>query len=67
LLDRLCVEWGFCIPPKCAEEIVNRPSITAEELASAVLEAEEMNPQDEQAWFQKIADRFIEQFGESVD
>ena len=67
LLTTLCVEWGFCIPPKCTDEIVSRTSITAKEFAKAVLEAEEMNPEYEQAWVRKIANRFVEMFGESVE
>ena len=63
LLDALCIDWGFCISPKAADEIARGMTITAEEFAKAVLEAEEMNPEYEQKWFRRITDRFIEEFG----
>jgi hypothetical protein len=62
LLDALCIEWGFCIPPRASDEIARRATIRAEEFAKAVLEAEEMNPEYEQKWFRRITDRFIEEF-----
>ena len=63
LLYDLCVKWGFCIPPDRAEEISKRSSLSDMEFASSVLEAEEMNPQYEPAWFRRIAERFRERFG----
>jgi hypothetical protein len=60
----LCIEWGFCLPPKASDEIARSSTITAEEFAAAVLEAEEMNPEYEQKWFRRIRDRFIEEFPE---
>jgi hypothetical protein len=64
-LGALCREWGFCIPPEAQDEIVRRSTITAEEFASAVLEAEGMNPEFEQKWFRRITDRFIEEIRDS--
>lgn len=66
LLDWLCIQWGFCIPPKAAQDICQRSELTADEFANLVLLAEEMDPEAEKEWFCKIRDRFIEQFGESV-
>jgi hypothetical protein len=63
LLGALCREWGFCIPPEAQDEIAGRSTITAEEFATAVLEAEGMNPELEKKWFQRITARFIEEFG----
>jgi hypothetical protein len=66
LLDELCVEWGFCIPPAACDEISRRSSLSAGEFASAVLQAEGMNPEYEKKWFQKLSDLFVGRFGEFV-
>jgi len=66
LLDELCVEWGFCVSPGAYDQIARRSSVTAEEFASVVVQAEGMNPEYEKKWFRTIRDRFVEQFGESV-
>lgn len=66
LLVRLCVEWGFCIPPKHRNRIVTSAHLEAAEFAAQVLQAEGLDPQIETQWFRKIKNRFVEQFGESV-
>jgi len=66
LLSVLCVEWGFCIPSEASEDISRRSSLSANEFATAVLQAEGMNPEHEKKWFQRIRDRFVEEFGERV-
>jgi hypothetical protein len=66
LLDELCVEWGFCVPPEAYNEICRRSSLSAEEFASAVLQAEGMNPEYEKKWFRSPSNRFVETFGAFV-
>lgn len=66
LLDVLCVEWGFCIPSEASEDISRRSSLTASEFATAVLQSEGMNPENEKEWFRRIRDRFVEEFGERI-
>ena len=66
LLDELCVKWGFCIPSGAYNEISRRSSLSAGEFASAVLQAEGMNPEYEKKWFRRLRDRFVEDFGEFV-
>ncbi|MBK9155031.1 MAG: hypothetical protein IPM25_12575 [Chloracidobacterium sp.] len=62
LLSKICVDWGFCIPPEPFDEISSCRSITAGEFANAVLKAEGMNPDYEKEWFRKLKRRFIEEF-----
>ena len=64
LLDDLCTQWGFCISAEACDQIVRRSSLSADEFANLVLEAEGMNPEREIEWFRRIRDRFIERFGE---
>ena len=64
LLYDLCVKWGFCIPPKNAEEISHKAQFSAIEFANEVISAEGMNPEYEQQWVKKISERFRERFGE---
>lgn len=63
LLYDLCVIWGFCIPPIRAEEICQMSHWSAEDFAISVVEAEGMNPEYEQKWVRKIAEKFRERFG----
>jgi hypothetical protein len=66
LLNWLCAEWGFCIPPGEAGRISQSASLSAEEFATAVLVAEGMNPEYEREWFRNIKRRFAEEFGSNV-
>jgi hypothetical protein len=64
LLDWLCVEWGFCIPPNDAERIAASTSLEAAEFATEVLKAEGFpSPEYEIEWSRKIKRRFVEHFG----
>ena len=63
LLDWLCVEWGFCIPPKDADRIAASENLDAAEFATEVLRAEGLDPEYELHWFRKIKRRFVEHFG----
>ena len=62
-LDKLCTEWGFCLPADKISELSKLKDPEAPEFARLVLEAEGMNPETELAWFRKIRNRFTEQFG----
>jgi hypothetical protein len=66
LLDTLCVEWGFCIPPSDFDRIVARQRLTADEFAAEVLRAEGFNPEYEKQWHRKIKRRFTDRFGEAA-
>ncbi|ESQ16186.1 MAG TPA: hypothetical protein DDY14_07560 [Chromatiaceae bacterium] len=63
LLYDLCVNWGFCIPPRDAEEISQLERFNAVEFANKVISAEGMNPKYEKRWVQRISERFRERFG----
>jgi hypothetical protein len=66
VLNWLCVEWGFCIPPKDRNRIANSHHLDAGKFAAEVLIAEGLDPELEREWFRKIRSRFVEQFGETV-
>lgn len=66
LLDALCVEWGFCIPPGDADRIATSSVLTADDFAKEVLKAEGMYLEQHTEWYGKIRQRFIDRFGESV-
>ena len=63
LLYDLCVKWGFCIPPIRAEEICQTSHWCAGEFAVSVVGAEGMDPESEQKWVGRIAEKFRERFG----
>ena len=67
LLTKLCIEWGFCIPPKDFDRIAASHRLDATEFATEVLLAEGFQPGDGLHWLRKIKRRFVEHFGgESV-
>ena len=67
LLTKLCVEWGFCIPPKDFDRIAASHRLDATEFATEVLLAEGFCPEYELHWLRQIKVRFFEHFGgESV-
>lgn len=55
LLNDLCTECRFCIPPKDAEIIKEEKFLEADEFACKVLIAEGMNPEHEKRWRKKYA------------
>jgi len=63
LLNKICTELGFCLPPIEIERIINQKNITAEQFSFLVLKAEGMNPESELEWQRKIKNKFIEVFG----
>ena len=44
LLDRLCVEQGFCLPPAHAHRLVESPPADVEAFTDAVFRAEGLDP-----------------------
>ena len=65
LLHDLCVDLGFCIPPEDWERITRVKRINAEDFAVEVVRADGLNPEYEQKWVKKIAERFLEHFGKN--
>jgi hypothetical protein len=67
LLDWLCTEWGFCIPPADKVRISRSERLEAREFAIEVLKAEGFDPPEyEIEWMRRIKARFIKHFGRSV-
>jgi hypothetical protein len=66
LLDEMCLEWGFCLPPADRERIASSRSLTADEFAAEVLRAEGFDPEYELSWYRKVRQRFIDRFGEAA-
>jgi len=66
LLDELCVDWGFCLPPKAQIRITNQKHFAADEFACLVLEAEGMNSEMEIEYRRKIRNKFREVFGNEL-
>jgi hypothetical protein len=63
LLDRLCVESGYCLPPEKVKYIIERDELEADQFAYLVLSAEGLNPDNEITQRRKIRNLFIEKFG----
>jgi hypothetical protein len=66
LLDELCVDWGFCIPPPDAQRIASTKTLTADQFAYAVLTAEGFVAEYETRWFKQIRQRFVDRFGQEI-
>lgn len=65
LLDNICVQLGFCLPPTEQEKIASQNSWQATEFAMAVISAEGLNPEYEKKWVKEISSRFTSYFGSS--
>lgn len=63
LLDSLCLDLGFCIPPDDKKRIIDVKDWKADDFACQVIKAEGMNPDYEKQWRKKISIRFIEHLG----
>ena len=63
LINKMCAEWGFCIPESESKIILSQENIEADPFACAILEAEDMNPETEIKWRRKIRNEFVETFG----
>ena len=63
LLDKLCVELGFCLPPAEEARLVSSPPTSVKAFTDAVFMAEGLDPQlaDKHLWRQ-VRDRVIEYF-----
>lgn len=66
LLNKLCIEWGFCISESALDEIVNSEELSSEEFAKSVLVAEGMDASPYGEWYGKIKSRFESIFGVTV-
>ncbi len=66
LLGELCVEMGFCLPPKEQDRIASLGSWEAESFAKDVVSSEGLNPEYEAKHVRNIRNKFIEIFGSNV-
>ena len=66
LLDELCIELGFCLPPDAIRNILEKTNISAEEFTQFVLLGEGMKPEIEIQHFRTIKNKFTSKFGGEV-
>jgi hypothetical protein len=64
LLERLCVEWGFCLPAEARRRISEMGAVSPETFALAVLRAEGMEPDVHPDWLGRIANRYRDRFAD---
>lgn len=68
LLDALCVDMGFCLPPKAKEELVRTPPDEPTAFARAVFIAENLNPDSaDRHLFRQVRDRIADAMRRSAD
>ena len=64
LLDWLCIEWGFCIPPDDYTRISRTSHWQSRDFALDILRAEGFpSPETELKWLRLIRRKFVEHFG----
>jgi hypothetical protein len=63
LLERLCTELGFCLPPAECARLLASPPTNVRDFTNAVFAAEGLNPElaDKHLWRQ-VRDRIAEHF-----
>ncbi|MDO8378196.1 hypothetical protein [Phenylobacterium sp.] len=57
LLEKICLEWGFCLGPDDAQRIIDMTDIDAEAFATVVLAAEGMVV-DREGWKARLKNAF---------
>ena len=63
LLDELCIELGFCLPPEAIDKITSKRRFEADQFTREVILAEGMNPELEKQHFKSIKRKFTERYG----
>ena len=67
LLDALCVDLGFYLPPDDQRRIVSAKHYDEHQFTCEVFRAEEMNPDEHLALSRQVRRRFTDRFGASID
>lgn len=63
LLDRLCVELGFCLPPLEQQRLVDNPPTEVLAFTDAVFRAEELDPETaDRHLYRQVRDMISEAF-----
>jgi hypothetical protein len=61
LLDELCVDMGFCLPPLARSQLEQMPPGEADAFARAVFVAENLNPEvADRQLFHQVRDRIAD-------
>ena len=67
LLDNLCVNLGFCLPPMECNRIASIENLNADQFATLVFRAEGMKPEENLSLFRKVRNQFTNRFGKELD
>ena len=67
LLDELCADLGFCLPPNEKTRLCSAERWDADEFASAVFQAEGMKIGEHLSLGRQVRRRFTDRFGASID
>ena len=65
LLDRLCVDLGFCLPPKEKKRILGIGRFDATTFSREVLISESMQPEENEKFRRQIMRCFTDRYGNS--
>jgi hypothetical protein len=67
LLDELCVELGFCLPPTVREALMNAPPRDIDVFTDAVFAAEGMDPSLRKQLRRAVHDKIERRVGHLMD
>jgi hypothetical protein len=68
LLDKLCIDLGFCLPPAEQVQLCNDPPETALAFTDAVFRAEGLNPEHaDRHLYRQVRDYVVEGFRRGDD
>ncbi|HHH44846.1 MAG TPA: hypothetical protein ENK49_11975 [Gammaproteobacteria bacterium] len=62
-LDKICVEIGFCLPPKDIEMLASRKQYIADDFIREIFEIEGLNPDMELKLFRQAKKIFTDIYG----
>lgn len=66
LLEELCIELGFCLPPDDQERIVATEMWDADSFVAEVFRCEKMNPDEFRQLRREVGRKFEDHFGEAT-
>jgi hypothetical protein len=64
LLDELCTDLGFCLPPPEQERLRQSPPSSVGAFADAVFAAEGMHPRLDKQLFRQVCERIEQRIGQ---
>lgn len=65
-LNDICVDLGFCLPPKEIDELISRNEYEVNQFVKEIFAIENMDPNFELQLFRQVKKMFTDRFGAQI-